>query len=82
MNVFIRSIYFGIANVFVGLMVSFIITLTVHSKSEQEWNKYHIMEIALFITGFFVNIFTEMFGYKLSKKSKHINSDIYHPASY
>ena len=46
------------------------------------------MEIALFITGFLVNLLTELFGYKLCKNVKNINydksikSDIYHPASY
>lgn len=91
MNIFIRSLYTGIATVIVGLFVSFAIELTVYSKSEhksKEWNKYHIMEIALFITGFLVNLLTELFGYKLCKNVKHINydksikSDIYHPASY
>ena len=91
MNIFIRSLYTGIATVFVGLFVSFGIELTIYSKSEhksKEWNKYHVMEIALFVTGFLVNILTELFGYKLCKNSKHTNhtksikSDMYHPASY
>ena len=88
MNIFIRSLYTGIATVIVGLFVSFAIELTIYSKSEhksKEWNKYHVMEIALFVTGFLVNILTELFGYKLCKNNKHaksIKSDIYHPASY
>ena len=88
MNIFIRSLYTGIATVLVGLFVSFAIELTIYSKSQhnsKEWNKYHVMEIALFITGFLVNLLTELFGYKLCKESKHtksINSDMYHPASY
>ena len=88
MNIFIRSLYTGIASVIVGLFVRFAIELTIYAKTEhksKEWNKYHVMEIALFITGFLVNILTELFGYKLCKNSKHIksiNSDTYHPASY
>ena len=91
MNIFVRSLYTGIATVIVGLFVSFAIELTIYSKSEhksKEWNKYHVMEIALFVTGFLVNILTELFGYKLCKNSKnmkhdkYMNSDMYHPASY
>lgn len=26
------------------------------------WNRYHVMEISLFLTGFFVHIFCEMVG--------------------
>jgi len=54
----------GILVVIVGTLVSYSISKTLYKnkKIQNDWNKYYIMEIALFITGVFVHIICELFG--------------------
>tara|TARA_Y100000590_G_C15328660_1_gene866805 strand:+ start:476 stop:724 length:249 start_codon:yes stop_codon:yes gene_type:complete len=60
----IESIVFGIIIVFIGTIISNIIG-NFHKKTKticKDWNKNHIMEIALFLTGFFSHLICEFSG--------------------
>jgi len=85
-----NAILVGIATVIVGLIVGFgIRQLKPHKEYQcaecRDWNKYHVMEISLFFTGFFVYIIAELFGVNTMycKSIKKVASaDLVHPASY
>ena len=54
----IEAIAVGILIVIIGTVV----TKLFFNSSSQSWNKYHVMEIALFLTGFFTHLFCEFSG--------------------
>ena len=90
-KIFTNAICVGIATVVVGLFVGFVIRqITPHKKYEcvecKDWNKYHVMEISLFFTGFFVYVIAELFGvntmYCKSIKKVVASVELVHPASY
>ena len=59
-KVFKEAIVFGIITIFIGFIGSFIARKILPIPSKTEWfNKYHIMEVSLFITGFLMHIFLE-----------------------
>ena len=60
----LEAIAVGIIVVIVGTLVSSLIG-SFHQKTRsvcRDWNKNHIMEIALFFTGFFTHLLCEMLG--------------------
>jgi hypothetical protein len=67
-QILIEAIVVGVSTVIMGSIVGYIISMLVnHNKTEgsnknQEWNKYYVMEIALFLTGFLLHIFYEIAG--------------------
>jgi len=64
MNVFIEAICVGILVVIIGFIVSYIISsLSGKTNSvNKDWNKYHIMEISLFLTGMLTHLICEFTG--------------------
>jgi hypothetical protein len=55
----------GIITLVIGTIISKIFQLLFKVDVPimcKEWNKYHIMEISLFMTGVFVHIICEVFG--------------------
>jgi hypothetical protein len=67
-QVLIEAIVVGISTVLMGTVVSFVISQIVPSygtsgsNDSKDWNKYYVMEIALFFTGFFLHIAYEILG--------------------
>ena len=67
-QVLLEAIVVGISTVIMGSIVGYIIGMIVNygktdvSHKNQDWNKYFIMEIALFLTGFLLHIFYEIAG--------------------
>ena len=61
----VEAIVVGIATVIIGSLVGYVMgklmgqDLPIKCK---EWNKNHIMEITLFITGFLIHLFSELSG--------------------
>ena len=65
MRLLLEAGFVGILNVLVGALVGYILgrTMGVDLPSIcKEWNKNHIMEISLFITGFMIHILCEYSG--------------------
>jgi len=63
MKLIIEAAVVGILVVIMGTLVSNIITqLGSGKQSSKDWNKNHIMEIALFFTGFSVHLICEFLG--------------------
>jgi hypothetical protein len=64
MNLFIEAVVVGIATVIMGTLVSQGLQLmSPPIKSAcKGWNRYYIMELALFLTGFFLHIAFEYSG--------------------
>ena len=65
MHFLLEAIIVGLLVVIVGTFVGFIIGKFFSiplPKTCKKWNKYHIMEISLFITGFLVHIICELLG--------------------
>ena len=59
----IEALFVGIITVIVGSLVSLVISLFYKSKTKnKDWNKYYVMEIALFLTGVFIHIGCEITG--------------------
>lgn len=61
----IEATVVGISTVIMGTIVGYVISQIVPSagaKSSGDWNKYYVMEIALFFTGFFLHIVYEILG--------------------
>tara|TARA_B110001454_G_C12673795_1_gene414944 strand:- start:914 stop:1153 length:240 start_codon:yes stop_codon:yes gene_type:complete len=65
MNLLIEGVAVGIVVLVVGTIVGFILGRFMSvdlPKACREWNKNHIMEISLFLTGFLTHIIFELFG--------------------
>lgn len=65
MNLVVEGISVGIVVVIIGYFVSIIVgkIMTVDMpRLCREWNKNHIMEICLFITGFLTHVIFELLG--------------------
>lgn len=67
-NVWIEAVVVGILMVLMGLVVSWLLhnhtKLPVYKGNEAcaDWNKNHIFEWTLFLTGFLVHLFCSAFG--------------------
>ena len=64
-QVLMQAVVVGISTVIMGSIVGFVISQLVPStgtKDSKDWNKYYVMEIALFFTGFFLHIAYEVLG--------------------
>lgn len=69
LQVLIECIIIGLATVAVGSLIGFIISKLVKTSLPPEckdWNKFYVMEIALFLTGFCLHLLFELTG--LNKK--------------
>jgi hypothetical protein len=65
LELLIEAIIVGIVILGVGAIVSLIISLIFKTdlpKICKNWNKNHVMEISLFLTGFFAHLFFEAVG--------------------
>lgn len=65
MKLIIEAVVVGVIMVIMGTLVSNIIVLlggSGSSSSSKDWNKNHIMEIALFFTGVSVHLLCEVLG--------------------
>ena len=61
----IEATVVGLSTVAMGTIIGYIISQLVPStgaKDSKDWNKYYVMEIALFFTGFFLHIAYEFLG--------------------
>lgn len=61
----IEAIFVGILTVIVGTFVSFVLGKSFSTnlpKICKTWNKNHIMEISLFLTGFMIHLLCEFSG--------------------
>jgi hypothetical protein len=58
----------GVSTVIMGTIVGFIVSKAVPSngsttaKGSNDWNKYYVMELSLFFTGFFLHVVYEILG--------------------
>jgi len=65
MQILIEAGIVGIMTVIVGSLVGFILSKIVSSDLPaecQKWNKFHIMEISLFLTGVIIHLVCEFGG--------------------
>tara|TARA_B110000967_G_scaffold156733_1_gene161783 strand:- start:192 stop:428 length:237 start_codon:yes stop_codon:yes gene_type:complete len=65
MQIFVEAIIVGIMTVIVGSLVGFILSKIVSSDLPtacKKWNKFHIMEISLFLTGVIIHLVCEFGG--------------------
>ena len=65
MNLLVEAFLAGILILIIGTFVGFIMGRFMSvdlPKACREWNKNHIMEISLFLTGFIAHIIFELFG--------------------
>ena len=63
MNIISEAIVVGISTVVMGTIISKMIQLVKEDKtSNKDWNKYYVMELALFLTGFSIHIIYELIG--------------------
>ena len=65
MNLLIEAILVGLVVLAIGSIVGYLIGRTMGvdlPKVCKEWNKNHMMEISLFLTGVFTHIFFELLG--------------------
>ena len=61
----IEAFVVGVSTVIMGTIIGFVVSKVVPStgaKDSKDWNKYYVMEIALFFTGFFLHIAYEILG--------------------
>ena len=61
----VEAIVVGIGTVIVGFIVSKIVSYFASKKLPdvcKEWNKHHVMEICLFLTGFSLHLLCEAIG--------------------
>ena len=64
-RLFIEGFYVGIIILFFGSLISFFFKIFYKKKLPKQcrnWNKYYIMEITLFLTGFLSHVFSEYVG--------------------
>lgn len=65
MNLLFEAVAVGIVVVVVGVLVGFVLGKTMNvdlPKACRQWNKNHIMELSLFITGALTHVFFELLG--------------------
>lgn len=65
MRLLVEAVSVGILTVLVGSLVGFILGKTVSTNLPRlckEWNKNHIMEMSLFLTGVAVHLLCEITG--------------------
>ena len=65
MKLLLEAVVVGIATVVVGSVVGFILGKLMGQDLPAEckkWNKNHIMELSLFITGFLIHVLCELVG--------------------
>jgi xanthine/uracil permease len=67
MQLILEAIVVGIVITVIGYLVSLVIQLVmdrmgVKRSKNTDWNKYHVMEIALFLTGFIAHLLFEIVG--------------------
>ena len=65
LKILVECIFVGLLVVIFGLLVSFLISplLKVDLPTEcKKWNKNHVMEITLFLTGVSIHLFCEFTG--------------------
>ena len=65
MNLFIEGIAVGVVVLVVGFIVGLILGKLMSvdlPEACREWNKNHIMELSLFLTGFLTHVIFELFG--------------------
>jgi len=64
MNLLFEAFVVGLGIAIMGFIVSSIIGLFTNNKKSdtRDWNKYYIMEIALFLTGFIFHLVCELLG--------------------
>ena len=65
LRLLLEAVIVGVLTVAVGSLVSYLLSLTTTSDLPancKNWNKYYIMEIALFLTGFFIHLGCEVTG--------------------
>jgi hypothetical protein len=68
LQLLLEAFVVGISTVIMGTVVGFIVGKTVSSngsataKGQNDWNKYYVMEISLFFTGFFLHLVYEILG--------------------
>ncbi|UOG94181.1 hypothetical protein MKD35_140 [Aureococcus anophagefferens virus] len=76
LELIIEAVIVGIVILAVGTLLAFIISRFFKTNLPsicKTWNKNHIMEITLFLTGFFAHLFFEVVGansYYVKYKSK------------
>ena len=68
-TLFAEAVVVGFVLVIVGLMVGALLHLTIPSAIDPQhqafcegWNKYHVMELSLFLTGVFAHLLFEATG--------------------
>lgn len=62
-QILLEAFVVGISTVVMGSLVGFIMSKIVSTKSSTtsgKWNKYYIMELSLFFTGFFLHVVYEI----------------------
>tara|TARA_B100000902_G_C26620913_1_gene579714 strand:+ start:275 stop:511 length:237 start_codon:yes stop_codon:yes gene_type:complete len=65
MKLLIEAVVVGVAVVFIGSLVGYVVgkCLSIDlPKLCKEWNKNHVMEISLFLTGFTLHLLCEYIG--------------------
>jgi len=65
MKILIEALSVGVLTVIVGSLVSYMLSKVFSNnlpKICKRWNKNHIMEISLFLTGFAIHILCETLG--------------------
>lgn len=76
LELIIEAVIVGIVILAVGTLLAFIISKFFKTNLPsicKTWNQYHLMEITLFLTGFFAHLFFEAVGlnsYYVKYKSK------------
>ena len=65
LQLFTEAIVIGIVMVIIGLVILWVISL-IWKQTGKDWNKYYVMGLALFLTGFIGHLFFEFTG--LNKK--------------
>ena len=64
-SLLVEAIFVGVLVVIVGTVVGYVVGRFASvdlPAACKKWNKYHAMEISLFLTGFFVHIICEYVG--------------------
>jgi ABC-type antimicrobial peptide transport system permease subunit len=68
LQLLLEAFVVGISTVIMGTVVGFIVGKAVPSnvsttaKGQNDWNKYYVMEISLFFTGFCLHLVYEILG--------------------
>lgn len=64
-QILLEAFVVGVSTVVMGSFVGFVMSKIVSTKASTnsgEWNKYYIMELSLFFTGFFLHVVYEILG--------------------